>query len=209
MRMGAAGNSSEPNGNGKSGAALELCTFANHSQSYPCHLNDPPTRPTAFGWSDERCVRRFVSICRIMRKQSVALLPHHIGTRRRQSCCALQSLRLACLSPFLAAPHSHRRPGHLAAWVSAESTLPFPCSLPDVPLHQQDLQQHLQVQQRAHGPGNRRGDLQVPGWPSRQLHQRSRAGGALGAIAQRRPGAPLPLQALGDAPAAGFASPPA
>lgn len=70
----------EPNGKGP---PPELCAVANSSQAW----RDNSTmggNVTAFGWSDTRCTRRFVSICRIMRTcQAVA------GCARAAGCtCA-------------------------------------------------------------------------------------------------------------------------
>jgi hypothetical protein len=73
LDLGIAGNVSEPNGNGK-GSPIELCGFANYSEAYPCHATDPPGTPTAFGWADTVCTRKYVSICRVMRGWRAALV---------------------------------------------------------------------------------------------------------------------------------------
>jgi hypothetical protein len=65
--LGASGNVSEPNGNGK-GSPIELCAFANFTEAYGCEGDMMGELGTAFGWADTVCSRRYVSICRIMRE---------------------------------------------------------------------------------------------------------------------------------------------
>jgi hypothetical protein len=90
MNMGPAGNLSEPNGNGKGGRPIELCGFANYSQAYPCHEDDPPGTPTAYGWSDLACSRKRVAICRVLREHPDSAKMH------AATCCPITLPMPAC-----------------------------------------------------------------------------------------------------------------
>lgn len=72
LDLGASGNVSEPNGNGK-GSPIELCALANYTEAFGCEGDMTGELGTAFGWADTVCSRRYVSICRIMREWPAGL----------------------------------------------------------------------------------------------------------------------------------------